>query len=103
MVALHVLYGYDTQYKLDKLPELGELVSRISKFPTAVEQADSGRPQLHARIRHRRRPGGEGAAGDVRHASGVDGPQRRSGARQEERQGVDHLQPGTARHHRCRR
>jgi methanogen homocitrate synthase len=38
MVALHVLYGYDTQYKLDKLPELGELVSRISKFPTAVNK-----------------------------------------------------------------
>ncbi len=26
MVALHVLYGYDTQYKLNKLPELGALV-----------------------------------------------------------------------------
>ncbi len=38
MVALHVLYGYDTQYKLDKLPELGELVSRISKFPTSVNK-----------------------------------------------------------------
>src|SRR6202012_2526404 len=37
-VALHVLYGYDTHYKLDKLPELGELVSRISKFPTAVNK-----------------------------------------------------------------
>ena len=38
MVALHVLYGYDTQYKLDKLPELGALVSSISKFPTAVNK-----------------------------------------------------------------
>ena len=38
IVALHVLYGYETQYKLDKLPELGELVSRISKFPTAVNK-----------------------------------------------------------------
>ncbi len=38
MVALHVLYGYTTQYKLAKLPELGELVSRISNFPTAVNK-----------------------------------------------------------------
>jgi len=38
MVALHVLYGYETQYKLDKLPELGELVSRISGFETAVNK-----------------------------------------------------------------
>jgi isopropylmalate/homocitrate/citramalate synthase len=38
MVALHVLYGYDTQYKLNKLPELGALVSRISKFETAVNK-----------------------------------------------------------------
>jgi len=38
MVALHVLYGYETQYKLDKLPELGELVSRISNFPTAANK-----------------------------------------------------------------
>jgi methanogen homocitrate synthase len=38
IVALHVLYGYDTHYKLDKLPELGELVSRISKFPTSVNK-----------------------------------------------------------------
>jgi isopropylmalate/homocitrate/citramalate synthase len=37
-VALHVLYGYDTQYDLAKLPELGELVSRISKFPIAVNK-----------------------------------------------------------------
>ncbi len=38
IVALHVLYGYDTHYKLDKLPELGELVSRISRFDTAVNK-----------------------------------------------------------------
>jgi isopropylmalate/homocitrate/citramalate synthase len=38
IVALHVLYGYDTHYKLDKLPELGELVSRISRFETAVNK-----------------------------------------------------------------
>src|SRR5207248_2316136 len=38
IVALHVLYGYNTQYKLDKLPELGELVSRISRFETAVNK-----------------------------------------------------------------
>jgi isopropylmalate/homocitrate/citramalate synthase len=38
MVALHVLYGYNTQYKLNKLPELGELVSRISRFDTAVNK-----------------------------------------------------------------
>ena len=37
-VALHVLYGYDTQYDLAKLPELGELVSRISNFPIAVNK-----------------------------------------------------------------
>ncbi len=38
IVALHVLYGYDTQYKLSKLPELGALVSRISGFDTAVNK-----------------------------------------------------------------
>jgi len=37
-VALHVLYGYQTQYKLDKLPELGALVSRISNFPIAANK-----------------------------------------------------------------
>ncbi len=35
IVCLHVLYGYELQYKLDKLPELGELVSRISNIPIA--------------------------------------------------------------------
>ncbi|HVH28926.1 MAG TPA: hypothetical protein VM818_19330 [Vicinamibacterales bacterium] len=38
IVALHVLYGYDTQYKLAKLPELGELVSRISGVPIAANK-----------------------------------------------------------------
>jgi isopropylmalate/homocitrate/citramalate synthase len=38
MVALHVLYGYNTQYNLAKLPELGELVSRISRFETAANK-----------------------------------------------------------------
>ncbi|MBK5959621.1 2-isopropylmalate synthase [Rhodoplanes elegans] len=38
MVALHVLYGYDKQYKLDKLPELGALVSRITGVPIAANK-----------------------------------------------------------------
>ena len=38
MVALHVLYGYDTQYDLSKLPQLGALVSRISQFGIAVNK-----------------------------------------------------------------
>src|ERR1700733_5709356 len=38
IVALHVLYGYETQYNLAKLPELGEVVSRIAKFPIAVNK-----------------------------------------------------------------
>ena len=38
MVALHVLYGYETQYKLDKLPELGELVRRVSGMGIAVNK-----------------------------------------------------------------
>lgn len=38
IVALHVLYGYDKQYNLAKLPELGELVSRISKLPIAANK-----------------------------------------------------------------
>jgi methanogen homocitrate synthase len=38
MVALHVLYGYNTQYDLARLPELGALVSRISRFETAVNK-----------------------------------------------------------------
>jgi isopropylmalate/homocitrate/citramalate synthase len=38
IVALHVLYGYETHYNLAKLPELGELVSRISDLPIAVNK-----------------------------------------------------------------
>jgi len=38
IVALHVLYGYDTKYNLAKLPELGELVSRISRFPISANK-----------------------------------------------------------------
>lgn len=35
MLGLDLLYGYDTGYKLDKLPELAELVSGISNIPIA--------------------------------------------------------------------
>ena len=35
MMGLDLLYGYDTGYKLDKLPELAELVSSISNIPIA--------------------------------------------------------------------
>jgi len=38
ITCLHVLYGYETHYKLDKLPELGELVSRLSGLPIAVNK-----------------------------------------------------------------
>src|SRR5579871_2478562 len=38
IVALHVLYGYETRYDLSKLPELGALVSRLSSFPTAANK-----------------------------------------------------------------
>jgi isopropylmalate/homocitrate/citramalate synthase len=38
IVALHVLYGYDTHYQLEKLPELGELVRRLSDLPIAVNK-----------------------------------------------------------------
>jgi len=38
IVALHVLYGYETHYNLSKLPELGELVSRISQFDIALNK-----------------------------------------------------------------
>src|SRR5262249_28452976 len=38
IVALPVLYGYNTHYKLDKLPELGEVVRRISGLPIAVNK-----------------------------------------------------------------
>src|SRR5207244_293673 len=38
IVALHVLYGYETPYRLDRLPELGALVSRLSNLPIAVNK-----------------------------------------------------------------
>jgi methanogen homocitrate synthase len=38
IVALHVLYGYETHYNLGKLPELGQLVSRISQFDIALNK-----------------------------------------------------------------
>jgi methanogen homocitrate synthase len=38
IVALHVLYGYDTHYQLGKLPELGDLVRRLSDVPIAVNK-----------------------------------------------------------------
>jgi methanogen homocitrate synthase len=38
IVALHVLYGYETSYRLDRLPELGALVSRLSNRPIAVNK-----------------------------------------------------------------
>jgi len=37
-VALHVLFGYDRQYNLAKLPELGDLVSRITGMPIAANK-----------------------------------------------------------------
>ena len=38
IVALHVLYGYETHYRLDRLPELGALVSRLSNRPIALNK-----------------------------------------------------------------
>ena len=38
MVSLHVLYGYDKQYNLAKLPELGEIVRKVSGLPIAVNK-----------------------------------------------------------------
>jgi methanogen homocitrate synthase len=35
IVCLHVLYGFETHYKLDKLPELGELVRKITGIDIA--------------------------------------------------------------------
>ncbi|MFV2035345.1 MAG: LeuA family protein, partial [Halocynthiibacter sp.] len=35
ILGLDLLYGYETGYKLDKLPELGELLSRLSNIPIA--------------------------------------------------------------------
>jgi methanogen homocitrate synthase len=34
-MGLHVLYGYDTQYKLDRIPELGNLIAERSNIPIA--------------------------------------------------------------------
>jgi isopropylmalate/homocitrate/citramalate synthase len=38
ILGLHVLYGYQTHYDLKKLPELGDLVRRISKIDFAVNK-----------------------------------------------------------------
>lgn len=38
IAALHVLYGYDRQYRLELLPALGKLVERISGIPIAVNK-----------------------------------------------------------------
>jgi isopropylmalate/homocitrate/citramalate synthase len=38
IVGLHVLYGYETHYDLGKLPELGELIRRISNIGIAVNK-----------------------------------------------------------------
>lgn len=38
IVALHVLYGYETSYRLDRLPALGALVSRLSNLPIAINK-----------------------------------------------------------------
>ncbi len=35
MLGLHLLYGYDTNYKFDKLPELAEMLSNIANIPIA--------------------------------------------------------------------
>ena len=35
MMGLHLLYGYDTQYKLDKIPELASLISERSNISIA--------------------------------------------------------------------
>src|SRR5439155_23171191 len=36
IVALHVLYGYETHYDLRRIPELGDLVRRVSKVDYAL-------------------------------------------------------------------
>jgi isopropylmalate/homocitrate/citramalate synthase len=38
IVALHVLYGYETHYDLGRLPELGDLIKRISKVSYALNK-----------------------------------------------------------------
>ncbi|MBT3358544.1 MAG: 2-isopropylmalate synthase [Rhodospirillales bacterium] len=35
ILGLHLLYGYDTPYKLELLPELGEIVARCANVPIA--------------------------------------------------------------------
>ncbi len=35
MMGLHLLYGYDTHYKLDKIPELAAMISEKSNIPIA--------------------------------------------------------------------
>ncbi len=35
ILGLNLLYGYDTNYRLDKLPELGSLISRLANVPVA--------------------------------------------------------------------
>ena len=35
MMGLHLLYGYDTKYQLNKIPELGALISERSNIPIA--------------------------------------------------------------------
>lgn len=34
MLGLDLLYGYETGYKLDKLPELGDMLAELSNIPT---------------------------------------------------------------------
>ncbi|MCV6824830.1 MULTISPECIES: LeuA family protein [Halocynthiibacter] len=43
MMGLHLLYGYDTQYKLDKIPELAALISEKSNVPIAQNKPVLGR------------------------------------------------------------
>src|SRR5258708_2907392 len=38
IVALHVLYGYETHYDLRRLPELGDLVRRVSNVNYALNK-----------------------------------------------------------------
>ena len=35
MLTLDLLYGYETGYKFDQLPELGEMLSRLANVPIA--------------------------------------------------------------------
>ena len=47
IVCLHVLYGYDEQYKLEKLPELGELIRKVSGIEIARNKPILGSRNLH--------------------------------------------------------